>query len=64
MKRPWPELLLLLVVSAIIGWNSPQPDAPLQNRYRDVLAILGEVGNFQNALTIDTELRDFGAATG
>lgn len=47
---------------AIARLEDPQPDTPLQNRYRDVLAILGEVGNFQNALTIDTELRDFDGA--
>lgn len=47
---------------AIARLEDPQPDTPLQNRYRDVLAILGEVGNFHNTLTIDTELRDFDGA--
>lgn len=47
---------------AIARLEDPQPDTPLQNRYRDVLAILGEVGNFQSVLTIDTELREIGGA--
>ncbi|MCB1088250.1 MAG: DUF3450 family protein [Verrucomicrobiae bacterium] len=56
----FPPPLREKIQEALDRLDSPQPDAPLQNRYRDVLAILGEVGNFQNALTIDTELRDFG----
>ena len=33
-------------------------DTPLQNRYRDVLAILIEAGSFQTRLTLDSELRE------
>ncbi len=47
---------------AITRLEDPQPDTPLQNRYRDVLAILSEVGNFQGVITIDTELREIDGA--
>jgi hypothetical protein len=47
---------------AITRLEDPQPDTPLQNRYRDVLAILSEVGNFQSVVTIDTELREINGA--
>jgi DNA repair exonuclease SbcCD ATPase subunit len=56
----FPPPLREKIGDAIQRLENPQPDTPLQNRYRDVLAILGEAGNFQNTLTIDTELREIG----
>lgn len=38
-------------------------EIPLQNRFRDVLAVLVEAGGFQSRLTLDTELREFGEQT-
>lgn len=38
----------------------PDPDHPLQNRYRDVLAVLIEAGNFNREITVHTELRQIG----
>lgn len=35
----------------------PDPDQPLQNRYRDILAILVEAGNFDREITVHTEVR-------
>ncbi len=37
--------------------------APLQNRYRDVLAVLTEAGAFDSRLTLDTELREIDGRT-
>ena len=43
--------------------SEDRPAAPLQNRYRDVLAVLIEAGNFQSRLTLDTELRELDGET-
>ncbi len=39
--------------------TKPDPSAPLQNRFRDVLAILTEAENFNATITVDSELREF-----
>lgn len=39
--------------------SSDAADTPLQNRYRDVLAVIIEAGAFDSRLTLDAELRDF-----
>lgn len=38
----------------------PDPDQPVQNRYRDLLAVLIEAGNFNREITVHTELRQIG----
>lgn len=41
----------------------PQADTPLQNRYRDVLAVLIEAQAFDSRLTLETQMREFGGET-
>ncbi|MEM7011774.1 MAG: DUF3450 family protein [Verrucomicrobiota bacterium] len=38
--------------------ENPEPDLPLQNRYRDVLAVLIEAGNFDRKLSVQIEVRE------
>jgi len=39
--------------------ETPAPDAPLQERWRDALHLLGEANRFQRSVTLTTELREF-----
>ncbi len=54
----FPPPLLESVEEAAARIREGDPDAPLQNRWRDVLAILSEATRFQNRLTLHREIRE------
>lgn len=45
---------------SLIRLESPEADQPLQNRTRDLLLVLQACTEFQNQLTIDSEVREIG----
>lgn len=59
----FPEPLRQKIGEAIERLENPLPDAPLQNRCRDVIAILSEVEIFESTITVHSELRKIGADT-
>ena len=59
LKR-FPAPLREKIEESLIRLESPEPDQPLQNRARDVLLVLQACLEFQNTLTIDTEVREIG----
>ncbi len=46
------------VSDAIYRLENPDPDRPLQNRYRDLLAILSATAAFDHAITVTKEIRE------
>jgi hypothetical protein len=48
------------IAEALSRLRNPEPDTPLQNRFRDSLLVLGAASQFHRELTIDTEVRDLG----
>lgn len=56
----FPPVLREKVSDALIRLEAADPEAPLQNRWRDLLAILGEVESFENTITVTPELRESG----
>lgn len=56
----FPAPLREKIQESLIRLESPETDQPLQNRARDVLLVLQACLEFQNALTIDTEVREIG----
>ncbi|GEM_PF-471154 len=50
------------VEEALIRLESPDPDHPLQNRARDILLVLQAYLDFQNALTVDSDIREIAGA--
>ena len=58
----FPLPLRLKVEEALIRLESPDPDQPLQNRSRDLLLVLQAYLDFQNSLTVDSDIRDIAGA--
>ena len=56
----FPAVLREKVPDALARLQEPATDAPLQNRFRDVLLILGAANQFHHSITVASELRDFG----
>ena len=56
----YPEALRKKVGEAIYRLENPDPDRPLQNRYRDLLAILSATVAFDHAITVTKEIREVG----
>lgn len=54
----FPEPLKAKIHEALGRLENQGADASLQDRYRDLLTILGEAGNFDHTITVDSELRD------
>lgn len=46
------------VEEALIRLDAPDPDEPLQNRTRDILLVLQAYLEFQNTLTVETDIRE------
>jgi len=53
-----PDPLREKVSDAIYRLENPDPDRPLQNRYRDLLAILSATAAFDHAITVSKEIRE------
>ncbi len=60
LEPSFPPPLRNKVADALERLEVTDSSLPLQNRYRDVLAILTEAGNFQNQITVDSEMRELG----
>ena len=60
MLPRFPPPLREKVDDAIARLQAASPDAPLQDRCRDLLTVLSEAESFHNTITIDAELRDIG----
>jgi hypothetical protein len=58
----FPLPLRLKVEDALIRLESPDPDQPLQNRSRDLLLVLQAYLDFQNSLTVDSDIREINGA--
>ena len=54
----FPQPLRKKVEDAIYRLDNPEDDRPLQDRYRDVLAILAASIAFDNAITVTREIRE------
>jgi len=50
------------VEEALIRLESPDPDQPLQNRTRDILLVLQAYLEFQNTLTVESDIREIAGA--
>ena len=50
------------VEEALIRIESPDPDQPLQNRTRDILLVLQAYLEFQNSLTVESDIREIAGA--
>lgn len=50
------------VEEALIRIESPDPDQPLQNRTRDILLVLQAYLDFQNTLTVESDIREIAGA--
>ncbi len=58
----FPPPLLEEVDDALARIASADADSPLQDRYRDLLSVAGAAGNFDNGITVATELREIDGA--
>ncbi len=58
LLRRFPPPLHRKVEEAAIRLESPDPEAPLQNRARDILLVLQAYLDFQNTLTVDSDIRE------
>ncbi len=56
--RRLPPPLHRKVEEAAIRLEAPDPEAPLQNRARDILLVLQAYLDFQNTLTVDSDIRE------
>jgi len=56
----FPPPLRAEIDEALARLETADPDAPLQDRFRDLLVILGEAEQFDDTITIDAELREIG----
>lgn len=56
----FPEPLREKILESLLRLESPEADQPLQNRARDVLLVLQACLEFQNSLTLHTEVREIG----
>jgi hypothetical protein len=56
----FPAPLREKIEESLIRLESPEADQPLQNRARDLLLVLQACTEFQNQLTIDSEVREIG----
>ncbi len=54
----FPQPLLVKIDDEVERLLKADPEVPLQNRYRDVIAILNEAGTFENKITVETDLRE------
>jgi len=54
----FPASLRAKVEESIIRIEAPEFDQPLQNRARDILLVLQACLEFQNAITVETEIRE------
>lgn len=54
----FPPPLLEEVGDAIARIESADAEVPLQDRYRDLLSVMGEVGHFDSSITVASELRE------
>lgn len=54
----FPAPLREKVEESLIRIESPDPDQPLQNRSRDLLLVLQAYLDFQNSLTVDSDVRE------
>jgi len=59
----FPPPLMDKVSDAVARLEKADDTLPLQNRYRDILAILTEAGSFNNTITVATEMREIGEET-
>lgn len=50
------------VEEALIRLDAPDPDQPLQNRTRDILLVLQAYLDFQNTLTVESDIREIAGA--
>ena len=58
LLRRLPPPLHRKVEEAAIRLEAPDPEAPLQNRARDILLVLQAYLDFQNTLTVDSDIRE------
>ncbi|NNE90636.1 MAG: DUF3450 family protein [Verrucomicrobiales bacterium] len=58
LARRFPPPLTEKLDDALARLHTTEEETPLQNRFRDLVAILAEAGNFQNTITVDTDLRE------
>lgn len=56
----FPAVLREKVEESILRLEAAEADQPLQNRARDVLLVLQACVEFQNSITVDTEVREIG----
>ena len=56
----FPEALREKAQEAIARIENPDPDRPLQDRYRDIVAVTAAATDFSRALTVTRELRPVG----
>ena len=54
----FPATLRDKIPDALTRLEEPVGDAPLQNRFRDVLVVLGAVNQFHHSITVADEMRD------
>jgi len=60
LLKTFPPPLLDKLGTTVERLEEAGPDRPLQERYRDVIAVLLEAGTFHDKITVDTELRTIG----
>lgn len=58
LLRRLPPPLHRKVEEAVIRLEAPDPETPLQNRARDILLVLQAYLDFQNTLTVDSDIRE------
>ena len=58
LVRRFPPPLMTKVDEVVARLEAADPEATLQNRFRDVLLILQEVTSFDRSITVDAELMD------